>query len=137
MGEKQEKKITSAMMTSWYPDLVWNTTKAGPEKDKEGNPIQVPIPDSERVIVEITWPTVEEFDQITSGKRATTAMFMALAKSCATKIERFSIRGETVDNGAELLAIRSPGAKRARDLAINIGSYIFKESIVTEEEEKK
>lgn len=134
--EKKEKKITSAMVTSWYPDLPWNTTKPGPEKDKAGKPIPVPIPDAERTVAEITWPTVEEFDRITSGKSATTVMFMALTKACCTKIERFVFHGESAENGAELLAIRSPGAKRARELAINIGSYIFKESVVTEEDEK-
>jgi hypothetical protein len=130
--ENAQKTITSALKTSWVPDLSWNLWLTSPDKDGKGG---VPRPDADRVSVEIEWPTGEDFDRLTA-QSSSTAIFFALTKKCAAKIERFSFRGEIVETGAELVAIRSRGAARCRELAINIGSHVFRESLLTEDEVK-
>lgn len=129
--EKKEKTITSALKTAYEPDLPWNLWLTPPKGKEPG----VPRPQAERVAVEIDWPTGEEFDRLTAHP-STTAIFFALTKACCSKIERFSFGGEAVENGAELVTIRSRGASRCRDLAINIGSHIFRESLLSEDEVK-
>jgi|GEM_PF-3130278 len=131
MSEKKEKRITSELVTSWEPDISWNLWKEQPKEGKEG----VPRPEEERVAVEISWPTAEEFDRLTSQSSAT-AMFFALTRACITSISGFSFKGEGIESGAELVSVRSPGARRCRDLAINIGSHIFRESLLEEDEVK-
>lgn len=129
--DKKEKTITSALKTTYEPDLAWNLWLEPP---KEGTP-GVSRPEAERVVVEIDWPTGEEFDRLTAHP-SSTAIFFALTKACCSRIERYSFRGETVETGSELVNIRSRGASRCRDLAINIGSHIFRESLLTEDEVK-
>lgn len=118
-------------MTEYVPDLSWNQWKEPPKGENAG----IPVPDSEKVTVEITWPDTETFETLI-GNDSGFATFMRLARRCATRISNFSLKGEAIENGVELVAVRTGGTSRARELAINIGSYIFKESLLDEEEEK-
>lgn len=131
MEEMKSKRVTSAKVTIYEPDLSWNKWKDQPKDNTPG----VPLPDDDKVKVEITWPDLETFERLI-GNDSTFATFITLTKHCATKITGFSLHGEPIETGAELAAVRAGRTSKARELAINIGSYIFKESLLDEEEEK-
>ncbi len=129
--EKTEKKVTSAKVTEYEPDLSWNQWKVPPKGKEPG----VPLEQEKRIKVEITWPDLETFESLI-GHESTFASFHALTRRCATKISNFSLTGEPLETGAELIAVRVGHANRARELSLNIGSHIFRESLLDEEEEK-
>jgi hypothetical protein len=115
-----EKTVSADLKTTWIPDLPFNAKR----------------PDSAKVAVVIQWPSIEEFDLIVSRNEGTSAMFHRLTRECCAEIANYQVRGVPVKTGKELVSIRSKGAAEARSLSINIGSYIFEQSILTEEEEK-
>jgi len=131
LEEMKSKRVTSAKVTTYIPDLSWNKWKNPPKDGASGEF----LPDDDRVKVEITWPDIETFERMI-GNDSTFATFIALTKHFATKIIGFSLHGEPIETGAELAAVRAGRTSKARELAINIGSYIFKESLLDEEEEK-
>jgi hypothetical protein len=115
-----EKTLSADLKTTWTPDLPFN--KARPEGD--------------RVSVVIEWPSIEAFDLAVSRNEGTSAMFHRLTRDCCVEIANYKVGGVPVKSGKELVAIRSKGAAASRSLSINIGSYIFEQSILTEDEEK-
>lgn len=115
-----EKTISANLRTTWIPDLPFN--KKMPEGDK--------------VSVVIEWPSIEEFDLAASRNEGSAAMFHRLAREYCVEIANYTINGVPVKSGKELVAIRSKGAAEARSLSINIGSYIFEQSVLTGDEEK-
>ncbi|MEL7556606.1 MAG: hypothetical protein AAGU26_10525 [bacterium] len=129
--EKAEKKVTSAKVTEYEPDLSWNLWKVPPKGKDPG----VPLEPEKRVKVEITWPDLETFEGLI-GHESTFASFHALTRRCATRITNFPVGGELVETGADLVAVRVGRINKARELSINIGSFIFRESLLDEEEEK-
>lgn len=129
--EKAQKKVTSAKVTEYEPDLAWNQWKVPPKEKDPG----VPLEPEKRVKVEITWPDLETFETLI-GHESTFASFHALTRRCATKITNFPVDGELVETGAELVAVRVGRVNKARELSLNIGSFIFRESLLDEEEEK-
>ncbi|MDR1903077.1 MAG: hypothetical protein LBQ88_12460 [Treponema sp.] len=120
MEDQKKDPLTAALKTTWTPDVEFNAKR---EADK-------------KVTVTIEWPTIEEFDFVTGKAEGTTSMFHRLTRNFCKTIENFEIAGVPVLSGAELVAVRSRGAVKARSLSINIGSYIFEQSVLTEGEEK-
>jgi hypothetical protein len=112
--------ITADLQTTWTPDVEFNKKR----------------PPEEKVEVTVKWPTVEEFDLIAMRGGDTAPLFHQLTRKFCTEIKNFSVRGAGITTGAELTAVRSKGAAKARSLSINIGSYIFEQSLLSEEEEK-
>lgn len=129
--EKAQKKVTSAKVTEYIPDLSWNLWKVPPKGKEPG----VPLEPEKQVRVEVTWPDLETFETMI-GHESTYASFHALTRRCATKISNFPVNGEAIETGAELVAIRVGRINRARDLSLNIGSFILKESLLDEDEGK-
>jgi len=129
--EKAEKKGTSAKVTEYEPDLSWNLWKVPPKGKDPG----VPLEPEKRVKVEITWPDLETYELLI-GHESTFASFHALTRRCATKISNFEVSGSAIATGAELVAVRVGRVNKVRELSLNIGSFIFKESLLDEEEEK-
>jgi hypothetical protein len=115
-----EKTANAALKTIWTPDLPFNRDK----------------PEGEKVTVEIAWPTIEDFDLIVARNEGTAPMFHRLTRDCCVGITNFKVGGVAALTGKDLVAIRSKGATAARSLSLNIGSYIFEQSILTENEEK-
>jgi hypothetical protein len=117
---KEEKTVNANQKTAYTPDLPFN-------KD---------LQEDDRVSVIIEWPTIEQFDLMVGRNEGTTVMFHRLTRECCVEITNFSVGGVPVKSGKELVEIRSRGAAKARNLSINIGSYIFEQSVLTESEEK-
>jgi hypothetical protein len=115
-----DKTVNASLKTTWTPDLPFN-------KDR---------PDKDKVSVVIEWPSIEEFDLVVSRNEGTTAMFHRLTKGFCVEIANYKVNGIPVTSGNDLVAIRSKKAATSRNLSINIGSYIFEQSILTEDEEK-
>jgi hypothetical protein len=115
-----EKTANAELTTIWTPDLPFNQAR----------------PEDEKVTVTIEWPTIEAFDLMASRNEGTVAMFHRLTRDCCVEITNFKIGGVLVKSGKDLVSIRSKGAAAARNLSVNIGSYIFEQSVITEGEEK-
>lgn len=134
-----DKQISSDMITEYEPTLTWNRwikepVTADPKRNIAGQP-GVERPEAERIRVEIEWPTIEESNRLSeSGSSA--AIAIAYAKKCISKITNPEVAGITARNGDELLTLRSKGNRKAWQLAMNVGSYIFAQSFLTESEEK-
>jgi hypothetical protein len=114
------KTANAALRTIWTPNLPFNQDRL----------------EGEKVTVEIEWPTIEAFDLIVARNEGTAPMFHRLTRDCCVGITNFKIGGVAAQSGKDLVAIRSKGATAARSLSINIGSYIFEQSMLTEGEEK-
>lgn len=129
--EKAQKKVTSAKVTEYEPDLAWNQWKVPPKGKDPGDPLEP----EKRVKVEITWPDLESYESLIAHESAF-ASFHALTRRCATKISNFISAGEPIETGAELVAVRVGRVNKARELSLNIGSFIYRESLLDEDEEK-
>jgi hypothetical protein len=141
-GKKEtqmEKMVTSDLVTMYEPTLPWNRWVREPVAADPKQGIAALAgeerPESERLKVELTWPTIEESNRL-SESGSSSAISLAYAKFCITGIINPGVAGITARNGSELLAIRSKGRRKAWQLALNVGAYTFAQSFLTEEEEK-
>jgi len=126
-----EKKITAELLTEYEPTLAWNQWIREPTESDPGE--ERPKPD--RLRVEIAWPTIEDSSRYADAG-STNAMSLEYAKRCIKSIINPGVAGIDATDGYSLLAIRSKGKRKAWQLAIHVGSYIFSESFLTGEEEK-
>lgn len=126
-----EKVISSDLLTQYEPDLPWNKWIREPG---EGDPGEE-RPKDQRISVEIEWPSIEDSSRI-SESGSTTAISLSFAKKCIKSITNADLIGVKATNGAELLATKSKGQRKAWQLALNVGSYIFTQSFLTDDEIK-
>jgi hypothetical protein len=126
-----DKVISSDLLTTYEPELPWNKWIREPEKDNPGEE----RPKSERLSVEIEWPSIEESSRMAEAG-STTAISLAYAKKCIKSIRNPGVIGIVATNGVELLAIKSKGQRKAWQLALNVGSHIFAQSFLTDDEIK-
>lgn len=134
-----EKQISSDMTTEYEPDLPWNRWKrqpvvADPKTSTAADPGEE-RPKAERLRVVIEWPTIEESNRLAEAG-SSSAISLAYAKRCIVRIINPGIAGVEADTGEKLLALTSRGRRKAWQLAMNVGSHIFTQSFLTEEEEK-
>ena len=133
------KAVSSELKTVYEPDLPWNRWKREPKaankETKEPADPGEERPVAERIRVTIAWPTIEESARL-SEAGGTQAIALAYAKRCIVGIENASVLKLDVSTGEELLAIRSKKQRKAWQLAINVGSYVFNQSFMDEDEEK-
>lgn len=113
--------MSASLRTTWIPDLPFNKAR----------------PEGEKVSVVIEWPSIEAFDLAAGRSEGSAALFHRLVRDCCVEIANYKVGGVPVKSGKELSALPSKGGAEARSLSINIGSYIFEQSVLTEDEEKK
>ncbi len=126
-----DKTVSSDLITEYEPDLPWNRWIREPTAQEPGEE----RPKAERLHVEIQWPTIEESSRL-ADSGPSTAISIAYAKRCIRSIANPQVIGIDAVNGEQLVAIRSKGKRKAWQLAINVGSHIFTQSFLTEDEEK-
>jgi len=131
-----EKTISSDMTSEYEPDLPWNRliqNPKNPEANQAGSERERPI--AERLRVVISWPTIEESSRL-SESGSTSAISLAYAKHCIADIINPQVAGISARNGKELMAVKAKGKRKAWQLAVNVGAYIFTQSFLSEDEEK-
>lgn len=125
-----DKAVASTLTTEYEPDLPWNHWIREPNGKDPGEV----RPQADRLRVAIRWPTIEESTRYSDGSNA--AIRMAYARNCIAEIINPGVAGIAATNGQELLASNAKRNRKAWQLATNVGTHIFLECYLDEEEEK-
>jgi hypothetical protein len=125
-----DKAVSSAMTTEYEPDLPWNQWIREPSEKDPGEE----RPKADRLRVVIRWPSIDESTRYSEGSSA--AIRMSYARNCIQEIINPQIAGGDFRTGQNLLASNAKRNRKAWQLATNVGTHIFLECFLDEEEEK-
>lgn len=125
-----DKAVSSVLITEYEPDLPWNRWIREPKGKDPGEE----RPQADRLRVAINWPTIEESTRYSDGSNA--AIRMSYARNCIVEIINPEVACITAKDGKELLASSARRNRKAWQLATNVGTHIFLECYLDEEDEK-